>query len=510
MGTMTRTDVDATSAGDAGRRARTLRLPPPPLWLLGLIEALQVLLAGALAVAVPVLAIGLAGGISSVDAESLATLAARIWLVLHGTPVLLSLEPGALGGGLETPGGGWFHLLPMGLTAVPLALAWRAGARVARGAWTHQLWQGLITLVLGYAAGGAGIAVLADDAAFGVRPSLAAAFAALVMGVGSLAGGYSEAQSWTRLIGVDLESRVAAFSQKLRWAGSYLWAVVRAAALAAVAAVGLSALLLAVQLVRHWMDVANIYQELDPGVLGVVGLTLVHLGLLPNLVLWTLSYAAGAGFSVGAGTQVAPHAVDVGSLPAVPMLGALPSGTSALTTAAPGLVVLAGVAAGWWLMREGENHLDDWFALRTDWRPASLTLSSLVLAALTGLAAGLILLGPLWLSRLSLGVGRMTEIGPPSLLAAGLVAGWIAVGTLLGYLVSPLLHRLVPDSEASRERSRRRREARRDKQEERERRRIEKQVATREARRAKKQARREKKRPDRGEDEESFGSDDGR
>lgn len=504
---MTRTDVDPTSAGDAGRRMRTLRLPPPPLWLLGLVEAVQVLLAGALVVAVPVLAIGLAGGLSAVDVESLATLAARVWLVLHGTPVMLSLEAGAFGGGLDAPDGGWFHLLPMGLTAVPLALAWRAGARVARGAWTRQLWQGMLTLVLGYAAGGAGIAVLADDASFGVRPGLAAAFAALVMGIGSLAGGYSEAQSWTRLIGVDLESRVAAFSQKLRWAGSYLWAVVRAGTLATVAAVGLSSLLLGVQVVRHWMDVANIYQELDPGVLGVVGLTLVHLGLLPNLVLWTLSYAAGAGFSVGAGTQVAPHAVEVSSLPAVPMLGALPTGSSALSMVAPALVVLAGVAAGWWLMREGENHLDDWFALRIDWRPASLMLSSLVLAVLTGLTAGLILLGPLWLSRLSLGVGRMTEVGPPALLAAGLVAAWVAAGTLLGYLVSPMLHRLAPDTAAGRRRARRRREARREKHEERDRRRIEKQVARREAKRARKQARREKKRADGGGDEESFGAD---
>lgn len=504
---MTRTDVDPTSAGDAGRRTRTLRLPSPPLWLLGLIEAVQVLLAGALLVAVPVLAIGLAGGLSAVDVESLATLAARIWLVLHGTPVVLSLEPGAFGGGLDAPDGGWFHLLPMGLTAVPLALAWRAGARVARGAWTRQLWQGMITLVVGYAAGGAGIAVLADDAAFGVQPGLAAAFAALVMGVGSLAGGYSESQSWTRLIGVDLEARVAAFSQKLRWAGSYLWAVVRAGTLAVVAAVGLSALLLAVQIARHWMDVANIYQELDPGVLGVVGLTLVHLGLLPNLVLWTLSYAVGAGFSVGAGTQVAPHAVDVSSLPAVPLLGALPAGVSVPSMLAPALVVLAGIVAGWWLMREGENHLDDWFALRIDWRPASLILSSLVLALLTGLTAGLILLGPLWLSRLSLGVGRMTEIGPPALLAAGLVAAWVAAGTLLGYLVSPVLHRLAPDAATGRQRVRRRREARREKHEERDRRKIEKQVARREAKRATTQARRAKKRPDGGGDEESFGSD---
>ncbi|GAB3190652.1 cell division protein PerM [Nesterenkonia suensis] len=436
---------DARNAGDAGeavapRRPR-LRLPAPPLWLLGLLEAVQVLLATALLVALPVLAVGLAGGFAEIDLEFMAAFSAQIWLVLHGTPVEVAVPVAGdvLGGGV-TLAEGWLHLLPMGFTLVPLALGWRAGGRLARGAYSDQLWQGLLTLVLGYAAAAVGIAHLAEADGFAVQLHWAALCAAGVMAVGALAGSYAEARSWTRLIGIDLEDRVERLSQRLKWAGHYAWAVIRGGLLAVVVAVGLSALLLAVQLGLTWMEIANTYQRLDPGVWGVVGLTLLHLGLLPNLVLWTLSYTTGAGFALGSGSTVAPHAVELGPVPALPVLGALPSSGGDAMLAVLALPLIAGMLAGWWLMREGENHLDDWCALRISWRPVSWTLSTLALGVLTGAVAAVVAVLPLWLSHISLGIGRLTDVGPHALLAAGLLGVWVGVGTILGYLIAPAAH----------------------------------------------------------------------
>lgn len=434
-------DSGASAEGAAPKRSwtRFLRIPAPPLWLLGLLEAVQVMLATALLVVLPVLAMSLAGGFEDIDMTFVSGLAAQIWMVIHGVPVelVITLDEGALGEGVTIPDGGWFHLVPMGLTLIPLALSWRAGRRVAQGAYADQLWQGLLPLVLAYAAAGAGLTALVRDTAFEVHPVFAGLCSAALMALGSLGGCYAEARSWTRMIGVDLESRIDEFSQQLRWAGSYAWAVIRAGAVACVTAVGLSAVLLAGQLAVRWMDVVNIYQQLDPGFWGVIGLTLLHLGLLPNMILWALAYSTGAGFAMGTGTTVAPYAVELGPLPAVPVLGALPGGPGEYSMAVLALPVLAGVAAGWWLMREGENHLDDWFALRIALRPLSLTLSTLALGVFTGLAAAALAVGPLWLSHISLGVGRMTDLGPDATFAAGMLGAWVALGTIIGYLVAP-------------------------------------------------------------------------
>lgn len=423
---------------------RSWKLPTPPLWLFGLLEAIQVILAMTLLVGLPVLVMGLAGGFGSFDPAFLSSFAAQIWLIIHGVPVELSvlLEEGALGAETQIPDGGWFHLLPMGLTLIPFFLGWRAGRRLAQGAYSGQLWQGLLTLILGYAAAGAGFSYLAASDGFDVLPVWGAVCAGAVLMLGSLGGSYGEARSWTRLIGIDLEARVEAFSQQLKWAGYYAWAVLRAGVVACVAAVGLAAVLLAGQVAVHWMDIANVYQQLDPGIWGATGLTLLHLGLTPNLIMWTLSYSTGAGFAVGEGTTVAPYASELGPVPAVPVLGALPGEPHALGLAVVLLPVLAGVLAGWWLMREGENHLDDWFALRISARPLSLTLSTLALGVFTGAATAAIALGPLWLSHISLGMGRLVDIGPNAWQAAAMLGGWVALGTIIGYLIAPAAHQV--------------------------------------------------------------------
>ena len=420
---------------------RSFRLPVPPLWLLGMVEAVQAVLATTLLIVVPVLAMTLAGGFSGGDPVFVMNFSSQIWLIVHGAPVELSLTAGAATVSAEAlPDSGWMHVVPLGFTLIPLGLGWRAGARLARGSYANQLWQGLLPLVVLYGGAGAGIGVLGTAGAITVSPVVAGLCAAAVMTIGALAGCYAEARSATRMIGVDLESAVERFSQRLKWAGHYLWAVTRAGAVAGIAAVGLSAVLFAGFLVSSWMDVANAYQQLDPGFWGVVGLTLLHLGVLPNLILWMLAYSTGAGFSVGEGTVLAPGTVDVAATPAVPVLAGLPDQTHPLTFAVIAVPVLAGAIAGWWLMREGENHLDDFFALRIGFRPASLTLSTLVMGLLTGTITAVLMIGPLWISHISLGVGRMSDLGPDPLISAGMLAAWVALGAVVGHLLAPLAH----------------------------------------------------------------------
>ena len=58
---------------------------------------------------------------------------------------------------------------------------------------------------------------------------------------------------------------------------------------------------------------------------GGIALLLAQLAVVPNALVWAASYALGSGFALGAGSVVAPAATELGMLPGLPLLGALPA-----------------------------------------------------------------------------------------------------------------------------------------------------------------------------------------
>jgi hypothetical protein len=93
---------------------------------------------------------------------------------------------------------------------------------------------------------------------------------------------------------------------------------------------------------------ADIYGVLGPGIVGGILLSVVAIGYLPNAAIWAVSYAVGPGFSVGAGTNVAPSGVFVGMIPAFPPFAALPAPGPAPLISLLALIVpfAAGVTGG--------------------------------------------------------------------------------------------------------------------------------------------------------------------
>jgi len=245
------------------------------------------------------------------------------------------------------------------------------------------------------------------------------------------------------MVGVDTAEQISQMSQYSRWAGSYAWAVVRAAVVAFVALVGLGAVLLGIGILAGWSQIVATYQELHAGAVGDTAVTLLQLGFLPNLVIYAIAWSTGAGFSFGAGTSVGLTSSDVGTLPMLPILGAVPEsmGTFGLV----GLLVPlgAGAIAGWWFLREGEDHLDEWVALKVPFRPLSALISAVVLGMMTGIMTsfGALWLG--WISYGSLGIGRFTEVGAEPLTFAAHTALTVGAGVTFGMLLS---RALVPDS----------------------------------------------------------------
>ncbi|MBX7558227.1 hypothetical protein K1Y78_62755, partial [Streptomyces sp. tea 10] len=159
--------------------------------------------------------------------------------------------------------------------------------------------------------------------------------------------------------------------------------------------------------------VITVYQDLGTGAAGDTALTALQFGYLPNMVVWALTWATGAGFSLGTGPLVSPFQNTLGPLPQFPAFAALPTGDPWLyAPAVLGLPVLAGLLAGWWFCREGENHLDDWMAIRLPLRWITFVLSTVLTAVFMAVVGAGLVTALAWLSSGSLGIGRLTDIGP--------------------------------------------------------------------------------------------------
>ena len=408
---------------------------PMPLWLQGVVELILTALMSGVLVVAAMAAVWATNGFGSTEFSSVAAMSAHLWLLIHGVPLDLSAVFGASAGTMT--------LVPLGLSILPLLFCYRSGRRLARASYEGGFLIPVLSGSVTYA--------LICSAVYGwASPSpkplqvLNAALVPLgIVVVGLMWGGYREARSLSRMVGVDTAEQISQMSQYSRWAGSYVWAVVRAAVVAAVAFVGLGALLLALGILGGWSQVVATYQELHAGAVGDAAVTLLQLGFLPNLVIYAMAWSTGAGFAFGAGTSIGLTSSTVGSLPMLPLLGAVPNSLGGVGLLGLLVPVVAGAVAGWWFLREGEDHLDEWVALKVPFRPLSALLSSLALGVLTGVLTSLATLWLGWISYGSLGVGRFTEVGAEPLSFAAHTALWVGLGVALGNLLS---RALVPDS----------------------------------------------------------------
>ncbi len=408
---------------------------PMPLWLQGVVELIVTALFSALAVFAAMSAVWATKGFGDMEFSSVAAMSAHLWLLIHGVPLDLAAAFGASAGTMT--------LMPLGLSILPLLLCYRSGRRLARASYEGEFLIPVLSGSVTYA--------LISSAMYGwasphPQPLQALNAALVPLGIvvaGLMWGGYREARSLSRMVGVDTAEQISQMSQYSRWAGSYAWAVVRAAVVAFVALVGLGAVLLGIGILAGWSQIVATYQELHAGAVGDTAVTLLQLGFLPNLVIYAIAWSTGAGFSFGAGTSVGLTSSDVGTLPMLPILGAVPEsmGTFGLV----GLLVPlgAGAIAGWWFLREGEDHLDEWVALKVPFRPLSALISAVVLGVMTGIMTsfGALWLG--WISYGSLGIGRFTEVGAEPLTFAAHTALTVGAGVTFGMLLS---RALVPDS----------------------------------------------------------------
>ncbi len=134
---------------------------------------------------------------------------------------------------------------------------------------------------------------------------------------------------------------------------------------------GISSLAFGVSLFINLSTVKDLNIVLEPGIIGGFLLLILNLLYIPNAVVATLGYFSGAGFAIGSGSIVSPLSFDLHSIPAFPLLGALPSGTSRLALLGILVVIISGALLASWTV-----------ALNTRILMQSLLASILIIAAL--------------------------------------------------------------------------------------------------------------------------------
>ena len=116
---------------------------------------------------------------------------------------------------------------------------------------------------------------------------------------------------------------------------------------------GFSALLLGLSLIINFRTVQQLTTVLQPGIIGGLLLFALTILYLPNFMISTLAYLSGAGFALGRDTLIAPLTFELGKIPALPILGALPTGRHPLYLMAAIFVVLIGALVAYWTLDSG-------------------------------------------------------------------------------------------------------------------------------------------------------------
>jgi len=233
-------------------------------------------------------------------------------------------------------------LAPLAFAAFTAIFAARSGVRASRAdAWAT-----------GVAVGAAVFAALTTAAALSSRNDIAAAVpwqAILVPAlVFALPAVVAAAVTEWREAEVGLIARLRDRAESAAHGWSEVPALVaRGGAVALVGLIGLGAAVAAVALFARAGQIVALFQAGNVDAIGATVLTIAQLAYVPTLAVWGMAFAAGPGFSVGAGTAVSPAGTQVGVVPGLPALGAIPESTTTWLLLLALVPVALGALAGW-------------------------------------------------------------------------------------------------------------------------------------------------------------------
>ena len=120
---------------------------------------------------------------------------------------------------------------------------------------------------------------------------------------------------------------------------------------------GASLIALSVLIFANFSLVKTISISLEPGIFGGVLLLFLNILYLPNAAIALAAYFSGTGLAVGAGTIISPLTYDLGQIPALPLLGVLPTQKHPWALLGILLFIALGVVLARWSLAHGITTL---------------------------------------------------------------------------------------------------------------------------------------------------------
>jgi len=350
---------------------------------------------------------------------------ADIWLLGHGVDLTITLDP-KLATAVALPGADKPFLLSIAplLFAVLTALL---GVRLGRK--TIEAGARFVAPVAALATfGGLTVIVALTTIQGNAMPVfwMAISFPTIIFALGMFIGARGElGRSGGRADRV--QQRVVSWADGLPTHIRYVITASLAGGTAAAAAVvAISGVVLAVLLVVNFSTIIRLYEGLQGGAGGGLILTAAQLMFMPNFVIWVASWFVGTGFAIGTGSLVSPVGTQLGLLPSLPILGALPTSNLAWGFLGILLPIAAGFTAAFIIrpklvrMLGGLSHLT--------W----ITVTVLGIGIFGGFVMGFLA----WASGGAAGPGRLVDVGPNYWLTGLIAAAEFTVAAALGMLAA--------------------------------------------------------------------------
>ena len=236
---------------------------------------------------------------SAGDSASAWRAAGSVWLGAHQVPLEI--------------GDRSLTLLPLGALLLGLLLTRRGGrwaGRLLVGTTPREA-AGIVDLVRpGLRGRWRGRGVAGTGPGTGASPPTAFLWTGVVALVGA---------TW----GIAREAELVAWARARVSDAAWRTAMGGLAAVVGLLAVG--GLLVTVSLVRHFGQIATTLSDLDAGRVGELALTVLGALCLPTLDIWGVSVVVGPGFDLGPAGALSAFGGQVGTLPALPILAAIPT-----------------------------------------------------------------------------------------------------------------------------------------------------------------------------------------
>lgn len=392
--------------------------------LIALLAALEAFIALAIGVGISLVPLSLMWAVqfdSGVSWDVFYRASADIWLVGHGVDLKMTLDP-VLAAAVNLPGGDKPFLIsiaPLSFSLLTILLGVRlgrksfeSGARFV-GPLSAVATFGFFTILIALSA----VHVNATPVMW-MAVSFPTAIFALGVFIGARgevghSGGRAE-RVQQKVVGwaTGLSSQVKAV----------LSASLRGGLITAALVIGASAVALSILIIANFASILGIYEGLQGGGGGSLILTAAQLMFMPNFVMWVVSWFIGTGFALGTGSSVSPVGTDLGLVPALPILGAMP--TNDLAFGFLGLLVplLAAFLAAWFIRPALLRALGSDVSFR--W----ISLTVLGIALVAGILIGLLA----WASGGAAGPGRLADVGPNALRTGGIAALEFLIAAALG------------------------------------------------------------------------------